>query len=232
MSLLISLTHYWEDDEIKTDVNIYLSKDKHHDTNYFQRAFEEHAQKYAKYLAKDELHYVFTGMLTACTLSLSFTLTLTTDGAPSHFKNRFSLTFLLKFSSTVVWGFNAPSHGKGPWYVPYPFTLQYTHTSIHRDGLGAVIKNMLRRMELNKDFPGHVYMDTVEDAFFFLAKHYSRIDSEGKTDWYGEQRKRLHESVSDIKFHLFKTPVEDMDEGVAQHWLDGGKYNVESKKVM
>ena len=61
MSMLISLTHYWEGDEIKTDVNIYLSKDNHHDTHYFQHAFDQHAKKYAKYLSEDGIHYVNTG---------------------------------------------------------------------------------------------------------------------------------------------------------------------------
>ena len=131
MSLLISLTHYWDGDEIKTDVNIYLSKDNHHDTHYFQSAFEEHAKSYKKYLSEDGVHYINSGMSLTLTLTLTLILTLTntlyrtqnpntdhnpnTDGAPSHFKNRFSLAFLLKFGSTVMWGFNAPSHGKGPW---------------------------------------------------------------------------------------------------------------------
>ena len=102
---------------------------------------------------------------------------------------------------------------------------------IRRDGLGAVIKTLLRRMELNKDFPGHVYIDTVEDAFLFLASHYSGINGEDESDWYGEQRKFLDDSVTEMKFHLFKVPVKDMEEGVAQYWSDGGKYSIESEKV-
>ena len=62
MSLLVSLTHYWENDEIKTDVNIYLSKDKHHDTHYFQGAFKDHTHKYEVKTLKDGIHYVNTGM--------------------------------------------------------------------------------------------------------------------------------------------------------------------------
>ena len=103
MSMLISLTHYWQDDEIKTDVNVYVSADKHHDTHYFQHAFEEHAQKYADKIGENGFHYVYT------------------DGAPSHFKNRFSIAFLINIDRQhnvkVMWSFNAPSHGKGPWLV-------------------------------------------------------------------------------------------------------------------
>ena len=62
MSLLISLTHYWEGDEIQTDVNIYLSKDKHHDTHYFQAAFKAHAHKYKGKISKQGIHYVNSGM--------------------------------------------------------------------------------------------------------------------------------------------------------------------------
>ena len=51
---------------------------------------------------------------------------------------------------------------------------------MHRDGLGAVVKTLLRKMEMNKDFPGHVYMDTVEDGFLFTTPDDDHID------WYGE----------------------------------------------
>ena len=77
MSLLISLTHYWDGDEIKTDVNVYLSKDNHHDTHYFQSAFEEHAKKYEKYLSEDGVHYINSGASLMLTLTLTLTLTIT-----------------------------------------------------------------------------------------------------------------------------------------------------------
>ena len=41
-------------------------------------------------------------------------------------------------------------------------------------------------MELNTTFPGHVYMVTCEDAFFFLAKHYSGLTEVDNNEWYGE----------------------------------------------
>ena len=86
-------------------------------------------------------------------------------------------------------------------------------------------------MEMNKDFPGHVYMETVEDGFLFLTSHYSGIDRVDDSDWYGEQRMFLDKTVTNMKFHLFKTPPEDMEEGVDQHWSNGGKYYVGSRKV-
>ena len=101
ISLLISLTHYWEGDEIITVVDVYLSGDKHHDTHYFQKAFLDHQKKYNDKLGPGGVHYVFT------------------DGAPSHFKNKFTIAFLIHVYKTVgitvMWGFNAPAHGKGAW---------------------------------------------------------------------------------------------------------------------
>jgi hypothetical protein len=101
ISLLISLTHYWENDEIVTTVDVYLSGDRHHDTHYFQNAFLHHAKKYKDKLGPDGVHYVFT------------------DGAPSHFKNKFTISFLIKLYELlrvlVMWGFNAPGEGKGAW---------------------------------------------------------------------------------------------------------------------
>ena len=89
------------DEEIVTVVDVYLSGDKHHDTHYFQKAFMDHLKKYKDKLGVDGVHYVFT------------------DGAPSHFKNRFTISFLIHVYQnegiTVMWGFNAPSHGKGAW---------------------------------------------------------------------------------------------------------------------
>ena len=71
MSLLISLTHYWEGDETLTDVNIYLSKDNHHDTHYFQAAFDAHALKYAHKIAENGMHYINTGIhVDVCALTV------------------------------------------------------------------------------------------------------------------------------------------------------------------
>ena len=61
----------------------------------------DYLKKYKYKLGADGVHYVFT------------------DGAPSHFKNRFTISFLIvvymKEVITVMWVFNAPSHGKGVW---------------------------------------------------------------------------------------------------------------------
>ena len=50
------------------------------------------------------------------------------------------------------------SHGKGPW-----------------DGLGAVVKTLLRRMEKYPKFPGHIYCTTQADCWLFLSRHYSKL---------------------------------------------------------
>ena len=84
---------------------------------------------------------------------------------------------------------------------------------------------------MNKDFPGHVYMDTVEDGFLFLATHYSGINQDDDNDWYGEQRQFLDKSVTNMKFHLFKTSPGDLEDEGKHHWSSGGKYCVGSRKV-
>ena len=95
----------------------------------------------------------------------------------------------------------------------------------------VVCHHVFHRMELNTKFPGHVYMVTCEDTFFFLTKHYSGLTEVNDNEWYGEQRKYLDKTVSDIKFALVRVPDEDMEEGVKELWNEGGKYDVTSVEV-
>ena len=80
---------------------------------------------------------------------------INTDGAPSHFKNKYTMQSLFEFktksgASTILWETCAPGHGKGPW-----------------DGVGAVIKRLLRELErLEK-----VRLHTPKDAFDVLVAH-------------------------------------------------------------
>ena len=65
--------------------------------HFIPRFTQHHHQKYEPMIDPGGVHYV------------------SSDGAPSHFKNRFTISFLLKLlllAITVVWGFQAPSHGK------------------------------------------------------------------------------------------------------------------------
>ena len=70
------------------------------------------------------------------------------------------------------------------------------------------------------------------DGFLFLTKHYSGLTSVDDNDWYGEQRKYLDKSVTNMKFHLVKVPPTQMEEGTAERWSEGGKYTVETEKVL
>ena len=81
-----------------------------------------------------------------------------TDGAPSHFKNRFTMQSLFKFktrsgATTVVWETCAPGHGKGPW-----------------DGIGAVVKRFCRRMERENK----VYANGARDVFCLLLDSFQK----------------------------------------------------------
>ena len=60
ISLLISLTHYWVGDEIQTDVDVYLSGDRHHDTRYFQHAFLVRIALVLGRVTSDTIHCVLT----------------------------------------------------------------------------------------------------------------------------------------------------------------------------
>ena len=81
-----------------------------------------------------------------------------TDGAPSHFKNRFTMQSLFKFKTrsgdtTVVWENCAPGHGKGP-----------------SDGIGAVVKRFCRRMERENK----VYANGARDVFCLLLDSFQK----------------------------------------------------------
>jgi hypothetical protein len=80
---------------------------------------------------------------------------ISTDGAASHFKSRFTLFSLFDLfkKRRAMWQFCAPGHGKGPW-----------------DGICAIIKNLLRRMEKNSQ----AYMSHAGDVFMELRRHYSK----------------------------------------------------------
>ena len=78
-----------------------------------------------------------------------------TDRAPSHYKNRFTMQSLFRFktksgASTIVWETCAPGHGKGPW-----------------DGIGAVVKRLLRQLERFEK----LYARGARDVFCALVAH-------------------------------------------------------------
>ena len=80
---------------------------------------------------------------------------INTDGAASHFKQRFTFQSVFNFKAKakadhVLWETCAPGHGKGPW-----------------DGIGAVVKRLLRALEI-KD---KVYVRGALDIYNTLANH-------------------------------------------------------------
>ena len=144
ITLLINITMFWRGDKIIHEVNVYCTGDKSHDTWAWQHAMKQWTSRYQNHPDTAECTFHHVG----------------SDGAPSHFKNKYSLDFLRELKSMwigVQWGFNAPSHGKGPW-----------------DGIGAVVKTLLRRMELLPSFPGHRYCETWADVWIFLTGYYTR----------------------------------------------------------
>ena len=80
---------------------------------------------------------------------------INTDGAASHCKQRFTFQSVFNFKAKakadhVLWETCAPGHGKGPW-----------------DGIGAVVKRLLRALEI-KD---KVYVRGALDIYNTLANH-------------------------------------------------------------
>jgi len=110
-----------------TEPLIVFSDDKSHDTYFVQKFFESSFFdedgwfKNSLFNIRDRFKH----------------LLINSDGAASHFKQKYTLQFLCKLSKRlkaegwkfkrIVWLLGCPGHGKGVW-----------------DGLGGVIKNTLR----------------------------------------------------------------------------------------
>ena len=102
---------------------------------------------------------------------------------PSHFKNRFSVCFLLQLlllGRTVLWGFQAPSHGKGSWHDPI-----------------TVIKIPLRRMELHPKFPGYRHCKVWWNIFMFLSHHYGKKKKHNDEDLSLDDNDSWHDKCPD-----------------------------------
>jgi hypothetical protein len=127
LTLLVSLTHYWDpkdQDNILTDVHIYLSGDRKHDTSFVQLAMTHHGKLYSGKLNAARVKH------NLCKIRRHL---VNLDGAASHFKNKYTFKYMMLYSKKVfpgmewvAWETCAPSHVKGP-----------------HDGLGAVIKTLL-----------------------------------------------------------------------------------------
>jgi hypothetical protein len=91
---------------------------------------------------------------------------INTDGAASHFKQRFTFFSVFNFmrkskAKHFMWETCAPGHGKGPW-----------------DGIGAVVKRLLRNLEkhglhdpITGKFQHTVYCKGAFDVYNTLARH-------------------------------------------------------------
>ena len=142
VTLFITISHVRVEGKWRAEAHIFVSADKSHDTYFVQRAMESLAAHFARRNIKPAAWY------------------FNTDGAPSHFKNKFTMQSLFKFkttsgASTVVWETCAPGHGKGPW-----------------DGIGAVVKRLLRQLERFDQ----VYAAGPRDVFAALVAHAERAN--------------------------------------------------------
>jgi hypothetical protein len=147
--------------KIISTAHITVSDDKHHDTHFVQKAVP---------LIKewcDKRRLIFTEHL------------IRSDGAGSHFKNRFTLQFLTLYQGTmeqarVSWCFGAPGHGKGPW-----------------DGLAGTLKHSLRRRIIDRE----LLLKSAGDVHRELAAMY------GTEEWRKDpKRKKGKISEFNIQF--------------------------------
>ena len=122
MTLFIIISHELDEDgELLSVANVVISSDLKHDSEAVQHYFASILGTDKK---KFKVHWVDT------------------DGAASHFKNRFTFQFICELKDLIgatilAWETCAPGHGKGPW-----------------DGLCAVIKSWLRRYEIQRKTTG------------------------------------------------------------------------------
>jgi hypothetical protein len=145
VTLFMVITHWLgSDGELHSEAHVFLSSDKDHDTFFVQ-----HVLSFFAKLFKDKRFRRWY---------------MDTDGAASHFKNRFTMRFWCEIKKLLdelanevrgkeeasgesdsedgsgdagvlcMWETCAPGHGKGPW-----------------DGLGAAIKTWIRRQELHAE---------------------------------------------------------------------------------
>jgi len=120
-----------------SEAHVYVSPDGGHDTHFVQHVMLDLQDHFRKRDLRFKQWFI------------------NTDGAASHFKQRFTFQSVFNFKTKagadhVLWETCAPGHGKGPW-----------------DGIGAVVKRLLRAMEI-KD---KVYVRGALDIYNTLARH-------------------------------------------------------------
>jgi hypothetical protein len=190
VTLFIVVVHYRvaaEDGgfELVSEAHVGVSSDLHHDTHFVQH-----------FMSRLSDHLKERG--------LEFDIwNINTDGAASHFKNRSTFFSLFDFkkhtgASEVMWETCAPGHGKGPW-----------------DGIGAVIKRLLRRLELL----GKITTLCARHVFDALMEHESQ--------WKKDISSRY--TLASLFFHYTPVLGEDspMSDGVEEksQMSDGAKEN-------
>ena len=174
VTLFIVITHHLEKDnpegssKVVSEAQIFVSEDGSHDTFFVQHAMDK-----LQHYFKTERNMTFSRWY------------INTDGAPSHFKNKYTMHSLKVFleksgAASVMWETCAPGHGKGPW-----------------DGIGAVIKRTIRALEVRH--PAKYYHHNALDVYFTLVHHFS--------GW----KKGLSQRCSVDKFNFFYIKKDNLD---------------------
>lgn len=178
VTLFIAITHHREKtgfgSKLVSEAHVFISPDSLHDT-YFVQAAMDKLQDVFKQRGKQFDRWF-----------------INTDGASQHFKSKetmYSLRVFLKKSGavSVMWENCAPGHGKGPW-----------------DGIGAVIKTIIRTLEKQSKLYAHNPLD----VFVALKKQF--------LGW----QKNLSEQYSIENFHFYYVCSGDVEEKEALKKLD------------
>jgi hypothetical protein len=139
--------------KIITKAHCVVSDDDKHDTWFVQRALED-----------------IRGALNGKGITRWM---LRSDGAASHFKQRFSIHFLKAFAKSsnleaISWDFGAPGHGKGPW-----------------DGLAGTIKR-------NRIFELELTLVNAHEVFKHIHEYF------GTETWAQHQKKTRGSKIKDM----------------------------------
>jgi hypothetical protein len=155
-----------ESGEMFSEAHVVISSDLQHDSEAVQHYFKCIQASYEK---KVKIHWIDT------------------DGAGSHFKNRFTFQAMCELKEAIeaaimAWETCAPGHGKGAW-----------------DGLCAVIKSWLRRYEIRRKNEGARETFSPRGVFEVLCAR--------QVDWVAQVRERT--TLQKMTFWYVPTSGED-----------------------
>ena len=163
---------------IKSVAHITVSNDKDHDTWAVQHAMKKQFDWYGS----DEAEALFPGINAQIRSHL-----VRSDGAGSHFKNKFTFHFLGSYKTStglksVSWDIGCPGHGKGRfarfYFLSGLLIVMKLPCAGPWDGLAGFIKRTLRQRIIDSE----LNCKSEEDVYNEVVKLCAELKCEGKVD--------------------------------------------------